>query len=103
MSGTPYIIWTPAGGKNGTMVVTAKGTIRNGKMTGGGMMINTNLGNGSWKYMPTIIRYNAKLHSGGYSRSMVSIEGGKKILLLTPVPVEGNRSNIIVTRERVIE
>lgn len=103
MSGTPYIIWTPAGGENGTLVVTAKATIKNGKMFGGGIMINNNLGNGSWKYMPTIIQYNAELHAGGYSRSMVGTDKGKEILLLTPAPAEGNRSNIVLTREKVIE
>jgi len=103
MSGTPYIIWTSAGGENGTLVVTAKATIKNGKMFGGGLMINNNLGDGSWKYMPTIIQYSAKLHAGGYSRSMVSANKGKEVLLLTPVPVKGNRSNIVLTRENAIE
>ena len=35
----------------------------------------------------------------GHSRSMVSVDENKKILLLTPVPVEGNRSNIIFTEK----
>lgn len=101
MSGTPYIIWTPAGGKNGTLVLTAKGTIENNNLTGDGLMVNRNLGKGSWRYMPTIIKYNAGLHPGGYSRSMISIDNGKKILLLTPVPVQGNRNNIMITREKI--
>ena len=102
MSGTPYIIWTPAGGKDGTLVLTAKGTVKNGMLEGNGLMINTHLGKGSWKYMPTKVQYDATLHPGGYSRSMALTEHGKKILLLTPVPVEGNRCNLILTREKVV-
>ncbi len=101
MSGTPYIIWTKTGGANGTLVVSAKGTIKNDNMVGGGLMVNTNLGKGSWKYKETIIKYNGKLHPGGYSRSMIAIDEDKKILLLTPVPVSGNLSNIYYTEEDV--
>jgi hypothetical protein len=102
MSGTPYIIWTPRGGANGTLVVSAKGVIKDGIMTGGGLMINTNFGRGSWHYKETVIKYNAKLHPGGYSRSMLSIDKGKKILQLTPVPVKGNLTNIYETIEHVL-
>lgn len=103
MSGTPYVLWSPAGGANGTVIVTGKGTIANGEMIGEGMMTNTNLGKGSWKWRKTIVHYNARLHPGGYSRSMVIINDGKKMLHLTPVPQEGNLANLLQTYETISE
>jgi hypothetical protein len=103
MSGTPYVVWSPSGGPNGTVIVSAKGTIENGLMTGEGLMFNTNLGKGSWKFKKTMVQYNAKLHPGGYSRSMIVMDSGKKILHLTPVPQKGNQTNLIQTFETVAE
>lgn len=102
MSGTPYIIWVPEGGPNGTLIVTAKGSVQNGRMTGEGFMINRNLGAGSWEFRHSIINYDANRHPGGYSRSMLNLEDGKHILMITPVPVAGNRSNIYLTREKIV-
>ena len=103
MSGTPYIIWVPGGGPNGTLVVTAKGSVQHGRMVGEGFMINSNLGKGSWQFRQSIIKYDAGRHSGGYSRSMLGLDGGKTILLLTPVPVKGNLADLYVTREKIID
>ena len=103
MSGTPYIIWVPEGGANGTLVLSAKGTIKNGEIAGEGLMINKNSGKGSWQYKETIIHYDAKRHSGGYSRSMIGIDRGKKILLLTPVPQKENMSTLYYTFEDVLK
>jgi len=48
-------------------------------------------------------RCKEKRHPGGYSRSMLDLKDGKRILMLTPVPVMGNRSNIFITREKVAD
>lgn len=101
LSGTPYVVWSPAGGPNGTVIVSAKGTIENGVMTGEGLMMNNNLGRGSWKWKKTIVQYNAQLHPGGYSRSMVVVDDGKRILHITPVPQQGNQTNLLQTYELV--
>lgn len=43
---SPYVTWTPSGGANGTIVVTAKST--------GGIYVNTRLGDAaSWEFRPT--------------------------------------------------
>jgi hypothetical protein len=101
MSGTPYIIWIPEGGPNGTLVVTAKGSVQHGQMVGEGFMINRNLGAGSWEFRHSIIKYDAKRHPGGYSRSMLDLRDGRHILMITPVPVQGNRSNLYISLERI--
>ena len=66
-------------------------------------MMNSNLGKGSWNYKKTLVTYNAKLHPGGYSRSMIVVDNGKKILHLTPVPVKGNQADLIESFETVSE
>ncbi len=101
LSGTPYLIWVPEGGSNGTLIVTAKGSVQQGRMTGEGFMINTNLGKGSWQFRHSVVKYDALRHCGGYSRSMLGLDGGKTILLLTPVPVDGDRANLYINREKV--
>ncbi len=100
MSGTPYIIWIPEGGVRGTLVVTSKGVIQNGEMKGEGFMVNNTGGEGSWHFEESIIRYDPKSHSGGYSRSMIGLGEGK-VLMLTPVPVEGERSDIYCSVEEI--
>jgi hypothetical protein len=32
---------------------------------------------------------------------MLGLDGGKTILLLTPVPVDGDRANLYISREKV--
>lgn len=100
MSGTPYIIRIPGRGPNGTLIVTAKGVIQGGEMKGEGFMVNNAGGSGSWHFEESIIRYDPKKHSGGYSRSTIGIGMGR-ILMLTPVPVEGERSDIYCSVEEI--
>ena len=74
MSGTPYVIWTPLGGKKGSHIASAKSMRRNGEMVGNGLMVNCNLGKGHWTFMPTDITYQARPHSGGYSNALLIVE-----------------------------
>jgi hypothetical protein len=103
-SGTPYIIWSPKGGKNGTLVVTAKGVDKNGKKVGDGYFINRNLGEGSWTYRPGKIKYEAAArHSGGYSQAMTLIGNESKMLLIVPVPEKGNTATLYYTEENITD
>jgi hypothetical protein len=97
MSGTPYVIWTPLGGKNGTLIATAKSERRDSAIVGNGFMINRNLGQGPWTFVPSDITYNAARQSGGYSQSMTLMNKGKSMCHIVPVPFEGNKSRLIYT------
>lgn len=97
MSGTPYVIWTPVGGENGTIIATAKYNFRDSVSVGNGFMINKNLGNGPWTFVPTDITYNPRQHSGGYSQSMTTMKKGKYLCHIVPVPDDENKSKLVYT------
>jgi hypothetical protein len=94
---TPYVIWTPHGGKNGTILVSGMGINMHGVIKGNGYMINTNLGEGDWTYMEAPISYEASKRGGppsGYSQTMITLDDtGREILQIVPVP-NGNKSHM---------
>ncbi len=86
LKSTPYIIWTPYGGENGTLFISGMGTNINGKLIGNGYMINRNLGEGDWVHIEAPIQYQTD-GAGGYSQTMIQLdEKGQRILQLVPVP-----------------
>lgn len=96
LKSTPYVIWTPYGGENGTILVSGMSVNMNGKRVGNGYMINKNLGEGEWTYIKAPISYNTdeKGPPGGYSQTMITLDSsGREILQLVPVP-NGNKSNM---------
>lgn len=94
LKSTPYVIWTPYGGKNGTIIASGMGINVNGEVKGNGYMINKNSGEGEWTYLEAPISYNPTDPPGGYSQTMITLdESGKEILQLVPVP-NGNKSNM---------
>jgi hypothetical protein len=95
MSGTPYAIWIPQGGSNGTLIASAKSVNINGQAVGNGFMINHNLGEGHWTFVPTAITYDPKPHSGGYSQAMTPMNNGKFLCHIVPVPFQGNKSMLL--------
>ena len=97
MSGTPYVIWTPVGGKNGTLIATSKSERRDSAAVGNGFMINRNLGQGPWTFVPSDIKYDAGRQSGGYSQAMGLMNKGKSMCHMVPVPYQGNKSKIVYT------
>lgn len=83
---TPYVVWTPYGGENGTIIVSGMGVNIDGELTGNGYMINRNLGEGTWTHIEAPLTYDAGT-PGGYSQTMLPLgEDGRKILQLIPVP-----------------
>lgn len=95
MKSTPYVIWTPHGGKNGTIIVSGMAMNRNGTLVGNGYMINKNLGEGDWMFIDAPITYSTgDGPPAGYSQTMIALDSsGRKILQLVPVP-NGNKSNM---------
>jgi len=73
---TPYCVWTPVGGQNGTIIVS--GRIPHDPV-GGDFVVNYNNGEGNWYRMRTPISYGSGRSSAGYSRSMVVSQDGKEI------------------------
>lgn len=89
LKSTPYIIWTPYGGENGTLVASGMGINVDGTLVGNGYMINKNLGKGPWEHISAPIEYETgyKGTPGGYSQSMVTMDDeGREILQVIPVP-----------------
>jgi hypothetical protein len=67
---TPFLAWSPAGGANGTLIVTgqrlvtgADGSITILPESGKTWLINTNLGSGNWSELPAAFAINP---TGGY-------------------------------------
>jgi hypothetical protein len=83
-NGTPFIVWSPWGGTNGTLVVSSRSVVRDdiGRV-GNGMFINRNGGEGLWSLIETPIVYN--IDNDGYSQSMIPLGDGQEILQLVTV------------------
>jgi hypothetical protein len=83
-NGTPFIVWSPWGGANGTLLVTGRSVVRdNIGRVGNGMFINRNNGEGLWTLIETPIVYN--IDNDGYSQSMIPLDDGQEILQLVAV------------------
>jgi hypothetical protein len=83
-NGTPFLVWSPWGGPNGTLLVSSRSVVRDelGRV-GNGMFINRNGGDGPWTLIETPIVYN--IDNDGYSQSMIPLGDGEEILQLVSV------------------
>lgn len=83
-NGTPFIIWSPWGGNNGTLLVTGRSVVRDylGRV-GNGMFINRGGGEGLWTLIETPIVYD--IDNDGYSQTMIPLGDGEEILQLATV------------------
>jgi hypothetical protein len=83
-NGTPYIVWSPWGGPDGTLIVSSRSVLRDeiGRV-GQGMFVNRRGGEGQWFLIETPIDYNIDLD--GYSQTMIPLGDGREILQLTSV------------------
>ncbi len=83
-NGTPYIVWSPWGGPNGSLLMTGRSVIRdNLGRVGQGMFINRNAGEGVWTLLETPIDYN--IDQDGYSQTMIPLGDGQEILQIVTV------------------
>jgi hypothetical protein len=83
-NGTPYIVWSPWGGPDGTLVVSGRSAVRDdiGRV-GNGMFVNRKGGQGLWTLIETPIVYN--IDNDGYSQTMIPLGDGQEILQLVTV------------------
>ncbi|MBT1170627.1 sialidase family protein [Bifidobacterium sp. SO4] len=93
---TPYIAWTPTGGKNGTLMLSGQRIVAGptGNKTileesGTVMFANTHLGVGEWFEISTPIRVsptggyaNGEQSCAGYSTPMIPLADGQRFLYL---------------------
>jgi hypothetical protein len=83
-NGTPYIVWSPWGGPDGTLLVTGRSVVRDeiGRI-GQGMFVNQHGGEGMWSLVETPIDYD--INGDGYSQTMLPLGDGREILQLVSV------------------
>ncbi|HEX4271396.1 MAG TPA: sialidase family protein [Rhizomicrobium sp.] len=83
-NGTPYIVWSPWGGPDGTLLMTGRSVVRDeiGRV-GQGMFVNQHGGKGLWSLVETPIDYNIDVD--GYSQTMLPLDDGQEILQLVTV------------------
>jgi hypothetical protein len=83
-NGTPYVIWTPWGGPDGTLVASARSIVRdNLGRVGQGLFINRKGGEGLWTLIETPITY--EINNDAYSQTMIPLGDGQEILQLISV------------------
>lgn len=68
MGSSPFVRWVPAGGPNGTVIVSSKWAVdSSGNISGGqNFYVNYNYGQGPWEQMPYAVTYDASDTQGGY-------------------------------------
>ena len=88
-NGTPYIVWSPWGGPNGTLVASGRSVVRDtfgasgSNRVGGGLFVNRNGGDGLWTLVETPIWY--EINNDGYSQTMIPLGDGQEILQLISI------------------
>jgi hypothetical protein len=105
---TPYVAWAPGGGPDGTVIVSgqqvvtgADGGTTEVPESGGTLMINTNLGSGSWSQLaaPVTVRPTGggaadKARCPGYSSAILPTVDGYGVLQLAATQLSGGTCEI---------
>jgi hypothetical protein len=90
LEGNPYLVWSPAGGPNGTLIAHGR-TIRDASgdevpESRTTLFVNTNLGLGPWAEVPSGTSYPpVVVQCDGYRASMLPTAGGHGVIFMTPV------------------
>ncbi len=99
----PYITWCPAGGSNGTLVINAQ-FLLNSPNTDREILINTNLGQGSWTMMPAPVQWQGGGNIlAGWSQGMIPTADGQGIIqLASSVSSNTNNNQMLFGREQLV-
>ena len=102
----PYILWSPAGGLNGTLILSGQ-FLRNSPNTDRQFFINTNLGVGNWTMIPAPVQWQGGGNNlTGWSQGMIPTADGKGIIQMvsSQITVSGNTNNneMLVARAQLI-
>ena len=96
---TPFNVWTPNGGPNGTIYVSSKFTNNPSSPRGGDFFVNYNYGQGTWYKVQQPNAY-ANTTGSGYSRSMVLSPDGQSMYHTVPIPYPGHTNRSIIVTEK---
>ncbi|HZI33292.1 MAG TPA: RICIN domain-containing protein, partial [Candidatus Binatia bacterium] len=102
----PYILWIPAGGPNGTLIISGQ-FLRNSSNTDREFFINTNLGQGNWTMIPAAVQWQGGGNNlTGWSQGMIPTADGQGVIQMasSQITVNGNTNNneMLVGREQLI-
>ncbi|HEU5069279.1 MAG TPA: LamG-like jellyroll fold domain-containing protein [Verrucomicrobiae bacterium] len=102
----PYLLWSPAGGPNGTLIVSGQ-FLRNSPNTDRQLFINTNLGQGNWTMLPAPVQWQGGGNNlAGWSQGMIPTADGQGIIQMvsSQITVNGNTNNneMLVGRAELI-
>lgn len=108
---TPYICWIPAGGTNGTLVISGHVLI-DGQNADRQLLLNTSLGQGDWTMMPAPVQWQGcngtnssggyLTHRAGYSTAMIATADGLGIIQLAGSGIRSNSCAIRYGRQPVV-
>ena len=102
----PYILWIPAGGPNGTLLISGQ-FLRNSPNVDREFIINTNLGQGNWTLIPAAVQWQGGGNNlTGWSQGMIPTADGQGVIQMSSsqITVNGNINNneMRVGREQLI-
>jgi hypothetical protein len=102
----PYIMWSPAGGPNGTLVVSGQ-FLKNSSNTDREFFINSNLGQGNWTMIPAAVQWQGGGNNlVGWSQGMIPTVDGQGVIQMSSsqITVSGNTNNneMLVGREQLL-
>ncbi|KAF2124376.1 glycoside hydrolase family 93 protein [Dothidotthia symphoricarpi CBS 119687] len=94
-TGSPYVVWSSVGGKNGTLIVSSSGAVAGtgGRGNGTQVYINQKLGQGNWTIVDTP-------EGASYTRHLRVLRDQKRLLIMgggvLPPTTEINRVTVSV-------
>jgi len=97
LGGCPYIAWSPAGDREGTLVLSAR-VLTNSTNADREIFINRNLGQGPWTARPSPVQWQGGNNHSGWSMGMIATADGRGILELAPSAVDVTRDAMLVGR-----
>lgn len=102
LGSTPYSLWVPQGGPNGTILVSGR---REGDSDGlrapGYFHVNYHNGEGPWEQVEMPVQHDSRYSFTGYSQGMCLIQDNTRLLHLCPVEMNPQRAYIAYTISRL--
>jgi len=95
---TAYIAWSPAGGPQGELIATGWNFYNSAGQqlpeSGSVMLVNTNLGAGSWSVVPAPFSLTTNGGCAGYSSAVLPSETGDSVLYIAATALSGGGCDI---------
>ena len=103
LGATPYIMWSPAGGPDGVLIVSAQ-KLSYSPNTDRQFFINTSLGQGDWTMIPSAVQWQGGNLLSGWSQGMIPTADGQGVIQLASSAVSGNTgvNEMLVARAQLV-